>query len=363
VTIDERFHGEIVGRIYEAAALPGLWPGVLQDIADKAGGVGATMVAQDDSGVSITASPRIEAIVSDYVSEGWAADPQYAAPLLADQYPGFRAETDYRSIAEIEALPVHVEFLAPRGLIAGVGTVLQGASGDMLHMAIEGVPSHREAQRAVPWLDRLRPSLARAMSLTARLRDAKAANAIAALEFAGIGAAVISGEGRLRAISDRFTQQLGGGLRDGAGRALFVDRFLQAQITAALAAPSVERGVRSIAIGARDGRPACAVHLLPLQAGARDVFGWDGILLLLAEAANTRVPNADLLRLLFDLTPAEARLTRLLLEGKTVADAALSSRVAQATIRSQLKAVFGKTGVARQSDLVRLLAGLGAPGD
>lgn len=354
-------NSDLVERIYEAAALPNLWPAVLQDIADKAGAVGATMVSQDQRQVAITASPRIEPIVNEYIAEGWAADPEYAAPLLADKYPGFRAETHYRTIEEIERLPVHAEFLAPRGLIAGVGTVLQGARDDMLHMALEGMASHKAAEAAIPWLDRLRGPLARAMSLTARLRDAKAANAVVALELVGVGAAVISGDGRLRSINDRFAERLGERLRDRRGYPLFVENFVQRQVAAALAGSDGDNGVQSIAITAHDGAPACAIHLLPLKAGARDVFGWDGVLLMLAEANNSFVPNADLLRLLFDLTPAEARLTRLLLEGSTLVVAAHTCGIAEATARSQLKAVFVKTGVARQTDLIRLLGGLGPP--
>jgi DNA-binding CsgD family transcriptional regulator len=84
--------------------------------------------------------------------------------------------------------------------------------------------------------------------------------------------------------------------------------------------------------------------------------------MLLAETSNASVPGADLLRLLFDLTPAEARLTRLLVEGNTLAAAARQLKVTEGTARTHLRGVFAKTGVERQAGLVRLLLGLGAPG-
>uniref|UniRef100_UPI001C2D040B hypothetical protein n=1 Tax=Sphingomonas bacterium TaxID=1895847 RepID=UPI001C2D040B len=161
----------LVERIYEAAVLPDRWPDVLEAITDAVGGFGATFVMQRAQGASIMATPRIERVVADYIAEGWAADPVYAAPLLADLYPGFRAESHYRSIEEIERLPVHVEFLAPRGLVAGIGTVLQGVNDDLVQLAIEGLPSHPAAEAAALWLDRLRAPLARSLSLTSRLRD------------------------------------------------------------------------------------------------------------------------------------------------------------------------------------------------
>ena len=352
---------EMIERIYEAAALPELWPTVLEAITDTVGGAGATFVTHTAAGVAITATPRIERIVSDYVAEGWAADPTYAAPLFADLYPGFRAETRYRTVEEIQRLPVHIHFLAPRGLTAGLGTILQGTHDDRLQVAIEGLPSHAAAEAAEVRLDRLRAPLARSLSLTARLRDARAQTEVASLELAGVGAAVVSGDGRLRAVNDRFAARLGNRVIDRPTGLRFADRFLQAQFAEALMVIGIGAVVRSIAVAASEHKPACVIHLLPLKRGARDVFGWDGVLLLLAEPANASVPHADLLRLLFDLTPAEARLTRHLLEGRTPAEAAAHLRITNATTRVHLRRIFAKTGVRRQAELVRLLLGLGGP--
>lgn len=58
----------------------------------------------------------------------------------------------------------------------------------------------------------------------------------------------------------------------------------------------------------------------------------------------------------YRLTPAEARLAAHIAAGGTVAGYAALSGVAEGTARTHLKAVFAKTGVHRQSDLIRLLA-------
>ncbi len=60
--------------------------------------------------------------------------------------------------------------------------------------------------------------------------------------------------------------------------------------------------------------------------------------------------------MLFDLTPAEARITGLLVEGQSVATIARAQAVTENTVRMHLKSVFAKTGVSRQSELVSLLA-------
>ena len=69
-------------------------------------------------------------------------------------------------------------------------------------------------------------------------------------------------------------------------------------------------------------------------------------------------PATAILQAAYRLTPAEARLAQALSSGTSLAEAASRFAITAATARSQLKAIFAKTGVSRQSDLVRLVAGL-----
>jgi len=76
-------------------------------------------------------------------------------------------------------------------------------------------------------------------------------------------------------------------------------------------------------------------------------------------APDAAAPAPEILRSLLGLTQAEAELAALLGGGATLAEAARARRISVETARSQLKAVLGKTGCARQQDLARLLARLG----
>ncbi|TPG46508.1 helix-turn-helix transcriptional regulator [Sphingomonas glacialis] len=162
-------------------------------------------------------------------------------------------------------------------------------------------------------------------------------------------------------MNERFQARLSIQLLERFGRLCFADPSLQARFVSALAATADRRNGRSIVIAATDDRAACVIHLLPLRLNARDIFEAEGVLLLGAEAANASIPGADLLRLLFDLTPAEARLVRNLVEGNALGDAAVLLGIADGTARTHLRNVFLKTGVRRQAELVRLLLGLGQP--
>lgn len=65
--------------------------------------------------------------------------------------------------------------------------------------------------------------------------------------------------------------------------------------------------------------------------------------------------SGELLRELFQLTPAEASLALKLARGLSLAEISAGQNISQHTARAQLKAVFAKTGVSRQAELVRLV--------
>lgn len=67
------------------------------------------------------------------------------------------------------------------------------------------------------------------------------------------------------------------------------------------------------------------------------------------------------LKRLYGLTAAEANLAMHLMRGSTVEAAAQSLQVSRNTVRCQIRAIFAKTGVTRQTDLLRVLLGGIAP--
>jgi DNA-binding CsgD family transcriptional regulator len=56
------------------------------------------------------------------------------------------------------------------------------------------------------------------------------------------------------------------------------------------------------------------------------------------------------------LTASEARLALCIADGLDIAEIAAAHKIAESTARSQLKAVFAKTGTRRQAELGVLLA-------
>ena len=82
------------------------------------------------------------------------------------------------------------------------------------------------------------------------------------------------------------------------------------------------------------------------------------IMCWLAPLDRRRFATARQLMELFELSPAEARLTRALCQGDSLEAYALDQGVKLPTLRSQLRAVFAKTGTDRQASLLRLISGI-----
>jgi DNA-binding CsgD family transcriptional regulator len=71
-----------------------------------------------------------------------------------------------------------------------------------------------------------------------------------------------------------------------------------------------------------------------------------------------RIGSIDLLQPLYELSSREMQLVRLLVDGHSLQSAARVMAITENTVRTHLRAVFEKTATTRQSELIRLCAGL-----
>ncbi|WP_292859509.1 hypothetical protein [Mesorhizobium sp.] len=207
-------------------------------------------------------------------------------------------------------------------------------------------------------LDALRPTMARASLIAARLGVERARGTVAAMTAIGLPAAVLSLSGRVltanplfEAMSSVFLPVAFGGLAIAEPNA---NQLFQEAIVAARG--EAEPSVRSIPVPATADRQPLILHLLPLRRAAHEIFsGADILVAATAVNASSMVPSPTLLAGLFDLTPAEARLASALSQGRTLTEATASSNITVKTGRSYLERIFAKTGTRQQSQLVALL--------
>lgn len=106
-----------------------------------------------------------------------------------------------------------------------------------------------------------------------------------------------------------------------------------------------------------DTQPPLSISLMRFLDGANAVH--DATPVACALIGNPSVGTSSgfigSLKQLFGLSQAEAELARLLVEGRSLQEAAEIRQTSFNTVRTQIAKIFRKTGTARQSDLVRLV--------
>lgn len=218
------------------------------------------------------------------------------------------------------------------------------------------------------------PHFLRMTQLVDRLAPAPQEDAplLAVIERWPLGVVALDGQGSVSHVTRR-------------ARALLAERDGLDLSARGLAArqPEAQRRIEAMIAGAlrqRDGtpdapaptvlvpRPSCRppymVQAMALPARRGGGNGACAVLVTILDPVRGPRPRREAVRAVFGLTPAEAEVALRIFDGGGLAQAARETGIAVSTLRTHLLHVFEKTGVHRQADLVRLLAGLDpGPGD
>lgn len=305
------------------------------------------------------ASETIHGTMEEWIASKWYLDNPRGQHLVPIEEPRFLTDLDALTPEEIDASDFYTELLRPRGLGWCVGTSIRSPAGDTLVFSIEKAHQKGPVPRAVAeQLDGLRPHLARAALLSARLGLDRARSTVATLEAIGLPAAALTRNGRIVSANAGFLASEPR-IRIGAGDVIKLASLQpQALLMEAVSMTTISPGRigKSIPVRARGTDPAFVIHVVPLRGGGLDVFTGALSIVFVTSMTPSASPAPSLLQALFDLTPAEARTASQITEGKSIEQISIATGLSQNTIRTHLKSVFQKTGVERQAELVSLLS-------
>jgi DNA-binding CsgD family transcriptional regulator len=108
----------------------------------------------------------------------------------------------------------------------------------------------------------------------------------------------------------------------------------------------------------RNGKRSLHILVSPISPSDSMLHGEAAAAIFLDDPELQPLIPTEVLRTLFGLTPAEARLATSLAEGRSLTEIADHGRVGRETVKSQMSAVLAKTGTHRQGELIRLLSRL-----
>lgn len=352
---------QVVALIHEAGAAPERWTDALVAIVGLVRGArGSLMDVSADANVLLDMRHigHDPANAKAYAEHYFAIDPTRA---LAVTTPALKALTVYEQFSR-NARARHEYFDFARridvGDVVGVGTPV--ASG---RRALISVQRSVEAPAYDPEEKQLFQLLASHVAIAKRVQGclgeawSEKSELEAAFGKLAAPAFVVDSEGRIRhlnhAANTLMMRSVGVGCR--GGRLAFADPKAAAPVRAAIRQAAREPGHAAAVPVVLDGEPG-EVLVTPLQAAHGAAAAWRVPLALVVVAIGPEDEHAIAWRMqqLYRLTPAEGRIVAALAAGKTVDEIARRRRVSDATLRTQLRSIFGKTGTRRQAELVYL---------
>jgi DNA-binding CsgD family transcriptional regulator/PAS domain-containing protein len=294
-----------------------------------------------------------------YVRDGWIERDERHRAIPAILRKGAASEFDFTTPEEIARSPYYQEFLAPLGLRWSAISSITAAESQwaltLQHSIVQGPFQQEELAELAALSSRLSSaaSLARAIGFSA------ASAATEAFEFSDTAVVQLDRTGQVIRLNQQAEKLLGTGLRI-INRRLVADQreatnALDRALHALLWNSSGSALMPPIVLPRADRRPLLACPL-SLRSVAENPFAECRMLVVLVDLEQKDRPPETLLRSLFKLTPAEARLAAQLAAGEATEQAADDLGIAKETARNHLKAIFQKTDVHRQSELVALLA-------
>lgn len=350
--------------IYEAAFVPDGWEIVLNNMARAIGAEGTVLFNTRAANTRWRASHGIMDLITRILEEDWTRNNPRAQQLITEPHHGFQNEAEHFTEEQYNEYPFYKELMQPLGYGFGAGTAILIPSGDNIVFSVE---RRRNAAPISPadirFLDQLRPHLARAALVSSRLEFEKLQAAVEALRITGLPSAALGLDGRVlacNALLETFTPQITLAARD---KVRFAYAAANSHFAAAIqefgkSNASVALASRSFPLPATEHAPPALVHLVPIRGSARDIFSQAAAFLIVTPVDRVRIPSAEAIQGLFDLSPAEARVARSIASGADVAATAARLSLGQETIRTHIKRILAKSGMTRQTDFVAAISSI-----
>jgi DNA-binding CsgD family transcriptional regulator/PAS domain-containing protein len=365
---------ELLAALYAAPLQPGNW----QVFFDRLSGlmkisVGSFFVPTDDgrtytllAGGGFAFDPELFRMYNEY----YAPSDPFVPPVLANPRLAVIRGEELVSHDQLSKTGFYNDLL--RGNEMESATILTCVSGAG---STDAMSMWRRKQdgpmddASIAFLGMLLPHVQAALTIRRNLLSASIQSQFAdlALEANSVAVFLVSAAGRvvhMNGLAAAFVQKADGLRLEGA---LLAARnpTEDARLKLFIAGAASTSGKRTLsapggALSVSRQRAKCPLQVcvLPVPEKHRSIVGLPCALVFVRDPGATLQSRVPVLCALYALTPAEARLADMLLQGLELGEAASRMKITYETARFQLKRVLSKTGTHRQSELMRLMLSL-----
>jgi DNA-binding CsgD family transcriptional regulator len=364
----------LIGHIYDAALDAALWPRVLVRIGEFVGGQAGGILSKDS--VSKISIPHYH----------FGVDPSYVR-LYSETHSKFDPVStlpffDVGQIVNIPELVPYEEFLEgrffrewmqPQGLVDAANSVLEKSVLSCSFFTIlrdkaRGIVDDELRRR----MGLVVPHVRRAVLIgqVIDLKRTEVATFADMLDGLSAGIFLIAADGRIVHANAAGHGMLSAGsfLRSMSGRLVSSDNQAHKILHETFVAANdgdAGIGVKAIALPliAHNGERYVA-HVLPLTSGARRSAGRTHtatVAMFVRKQALEGLSAPEVIAGTYKLTPTELRVLLAIVDVGGIPEVAAALGVADSTIKTHVGHLFEKTGLSRQADLVKLVAGYSTP--
>jgi DNA-binding CsgD family transcriptional regulator/PAS domain-containing protein len=265
--------------------------------------------------------------------------------------------------AELLASELHAQYMRPMGIRYALGVDVKGPTGLELRLRAARSPTSRDfSDDEKSACARLVPHLERSLEIFAKIRRMEARRAL----YEGVMDQIATGmmlldEGGNVLQMNRAAQKIidDGGLSIIDGKLHIEDEDAAVELRRLIheAGASEERRKPSVMAALRvqngAGAPSLSLLVRPLPAGAGGDAGSPIATVFLSRPEERHSIPPEIIQQLFGLTKTESSVTSLLAQGIGVEEIASRLGVSVYTVRTHIRSVFKKTGVSKQTELIR----------
>jgi DNA-binding CsgD family transcriptional regulator len=362
---DDRDFDALLEAIYEGPLETAPWKSLLPLLRTSMDSLAATLILRpptpEDPGLLLS-YPDADEYERSYQEGYFSLDPFVDLPLgevmtLEDLVPN----------EELVKSEFYKQYMEPSGAFHVLGFDTREPDGLEARIRISrgrDDPAFGDTERAL--CERLVPHFRRAVQLHARLTRTESERDLfaGAVDRLSMGVIVLDERGKVLRMNRVATLLIEGkrGLAvvNGRLRAATADQSVELRRVVERALTNRAGGVPSVVQGMRlrESPGGGAVNLVarpvPLAEWSEGK-ACPAVAIFVGDPDDRPEVSLEIVRQLFGFTPAEALLATTLARGLNLDEAASALGTSRNTARSHLRAIFSKTGVTRQADLVRLI--------
>ena len=354
---------KVTARLGDAVVDPAIWPQIMEEICRAFATTGAVLLQSDVRTPDVPRTEAIDEVMRAYFNDDWGARDEiakYGVPrLLAGEVI---TNQDLFTLEHMRRSPFYNDLVLPYGFqwFAGVGFWAGPAFWALaMHRSPRDGPFEARDKQL---LGQLAPRLTETATLSTAVGRAVLTGMTDVLDQVRQPAVILHRHGHVLGANAAAEAGFDDEIRVKDRRLFIRDQQAAKKVneicqlmrfssdTAALPADPI--------VVHRTEKPPVLLRILAIGGAARNVFLGARALLILGNLTPPVGPEPRALSQAFDLTPAEARVASLLVEGRSVNSTAQRLGVAPNTVRKQLKSIFFKTGTHRQGELIALLTQL-----